>query len=34
MAWLTPETLGRSLAVAFDNCARLAGGQPLLNRIV
>ena len=34
MAWLTPETLGRSLAVAFDNCARLAGGRPLLNRIV
>ncbi|WP_293899505.1 2-hydroxyacid dehydrogenase [Phenylobacterium sp.] len=34
MAWLTPETLDRSLAVAFDNCGRLAHGAPLLNRIV
>lgn len=34
MAWLTPETLDRSLAVAFDNCRRLASGAPLLNRIV
>ena len=33
-AWLTPETLDRSLAVAFDNCRRIAVGQPLLNRIV
>ena len=34
MAWLTPETLDRSLAVAFENCRRLAVGAPLLNRIV
>lgn len=34
MAWLTPETLDRSLAAAFENCRRLAAGEPLLNRIV
>ena len=34
MAWLTPETLERSLAVAFENCRRLASGARLLNRIV
>jgi phosphoglycerate dehydrogenase-like enzyme len=34
MAWLTPETLERSLDVAFDNCQRLAAGEPLLNRVV
>ena len=34
MAWLTPETLERSLAAAFENCRRLATGEPLLNRIV
>jgi phosphoglycerate dehydrogenase-like enzyme len=34
MAWLTPETLDRSLAVAFENCRRLAAGDPLLNRVV
>ena len=34
MAWLTPETLDRSLAVAFENCRRLATDEPLLNRIV
>jgi phosphoglycerate dehydrogenase-like enzyme len=28
-AWLTPETLDRSLDIAFDNCARIAAGQPL-----
>lgn len=33
-AWLTPETLDRSLAVAFHNCRRIASGHPLLNRIV
>jgi phosphoglycerate dehydrogenase-like enzyme len=33
-AWLTPETLDRSLAVAFDNCRRLKAGQPLLNQVV
>jgi phosphoglycerate dehydrogenase-like enzyme len=30
-AWLTPETLARSLAVAGENCRRLAAGEPLLN---
>jgi phosphoglycerate dehydrogenase-like enzyme len=34
MAWLTPETLDRSLAVAFENCRRIASGADLLNRIV
>jgi phosphoglycerate dehydrogenase-like enzyme len=34
MAWLTPETLDRSLAVACENCRRIADGAPLLNRIV
>ncbi len=34
MAWLTPETLARSLAVAMENCRRLGLGEPLLNRIV
>ena len=33
MAWLTPETLERSLAVAFENCRRIADGAPLLNRV-
>lgn len=33
-AWLTPETLERSLTVAMENCRRLASGQDLLNRIV
>ena len=34
MAWLTPETLERSLAAAFENCRRLAAGAPLLNQVV
>ena len=34
MAWLTPETLDRSLALAFENCRRLATGEPVLNRVV
>lgn len=33
VAWLTPETLARSVAVAADNVARLAAGQPLLHRV-
>jgi phosphoglycerate dehydrogenase-like enzyme len=33
-AWLTPETLARSLAVAWENCRRLAAGDALLHRIV
>lgn len=34
IAWLTRETLERSLAVAVENCRRLADGRPLLNRVV
>jgi phosphoglycerate dehydrogenase-like enzyme len=34
VAWLTPETLGRSLAAAFENCRRLAAGEPLRDRVV
>lgn len=33
MAWLTPETLERSLAAAFENCRRLRAGEPLLNQV-
>jgi phosphoglycerate dehydrogenase-like enzyme len=32
-AWLTPETLARSLAVAHENCRRLAAGEQLLHRV-
>jgi phosphoglycerate dehydrogenase-like enzyme len=34
IAWLTPETLERSLGVALENCRRLAAGEPLLNRVI
>lgn len=34
IAWLTPETLARSLAVAQENCRRLAAGTPLLHQVV
>ena len=34
IAWLTPETLERSIAVARDNCRRLAAGELLVNRVV
>ena len=33
MAWLTPETLARSLAVAMDNCRRLRDGAPLVHQV-
>ena len=33
LAWLTPETLERSLAVAAENCRRLAKGEALLHRV-
>jgi phosphoglycerate dehydrogenase-like enzyme len=33
VAWLTPETLDRSLAVAIENCRRLRDGEALLNRV-
>jgi phosphoglycerate dehydrogenase-like enzyme len=34
VAWLTPETFDRSLALAAENCRRLAAGDELLNRVV
>ena len=34
VAWLTLETLDRSLAVAADNCRRLRAGEPLRHRVV
>lgn len=34
LAWLTKETLARSLEVAVENCLRLADGRDLLNRVV
>jgi phosphoglycerate dehydrogenase-like enzyme len=33
LAWLTPETLARSLAVAVENVRRLGAGEPLLHRV-
>ena len=34
LAWLTAETLQRSLSVIAENCRRLATGEPLLHRVV
>lgn len=34
IAWLTPETLVRSLTVAHENCRRLAAAEPLLHQVV
>ncbi len=34
LAWLTTETLERSLAVITENCRRLDAGEPLLHRVV
>jgi phosphoglycerate dehydrogenase-like enzyme len=34
LAWLTAETLERSLVVAIENCRRLGAGMPLLHRVV
>ncbi|WP_194955167.1 2-hydroxyacid dehydrogenase [Sphingopyxis solisilvae] len=34
IAWLTPETLVRSLTVAQENCRRLEVGEPLLHQVV
>ncbi len=34
VAWLTSETLGRSLAVAMENCRRLRDGEELLHRVL
>ncbi|MGE0664951.1 MAG: NAD(P)-dependent oxidoreductase [Sphingomonadales bacterium] len=33
VAWLTPETLARSIHVAMENCRRLRAGEALLNRV-
>jgi phosphoglycerate dehydrogenase-like enzyme len=33
VAWFTRETLERSLAVAVENCERLAAGRDLVNRV-
>ena len=33
-AWLTPETLSRSVRIAAENCRRVHTGEPLLNRVV
>jgi phosphoglycerate dehydrogenase-like enzyme len=33
LAWLTSETLGRSLAAAAENVRRLGGGAPLAHRV-
>ncbi len=34
VAWLTPETLKRSLGMAIENCARVREGRPLLHQVV
>jgi phosphoglycerate dehydrogenase-like enzyme len=34
IAWLTPETLRRSMSVAMENCRRLQSGRELLHRVV
>lgn len=34
IAWLTAETLNRSVGVLAENCRRLRDGGPLLNRVV
>ena len=34
LAWLTRETIERSLTVALENCRRLAAGDELLHRVV
>ncbi|MCE2488112.1 MAG: hypothetical protein J4F42_21570 [Desulfurellaceae bacterium] len=33
IAWLTPQTLERSLAVGLENCRRLRDGEPILHRV-
>jgi phosphoglycerate dehydrogenase-like enzyme len=33
VAWLTPETLARSLAVAVENCRRLRDDEALLHQV-
>lgn len=33
IAWLTPQTLDRSISVILENCRRLRNGEPLLNTV-
>jgi phosphoglycerate dehydrogenase-like enzyme len=33
IAWLTPQTLERSICVIVENCQRLRDGEPLLNQV-
>jgi phosphoglycerate dehydrogenase-like enzyme len=33
VAWLTPETLERSLSIAFENCRRLKDGEALVHQV-
>ncbi len=34
LAWLTTDTLDRSMIVAVENCRRLEAGEPLLHQVV
>jgi phosphoglycerate dehydrogenase-like enzyme len=34
IAWLTPQTIDRSLVVIEENCRRIQNGSPVLNKIV
>ena len=34
IAWLTPETLARSIDVAYENCRRIREGLPLLHQVI
>jgi phosphoglycerate dehydrogenase-like enzyme len=34
VAWLTTDTLDRSLVVAIENCRRLSSGESLLHQVV
>ena len=34
VAWLTPETLDRSLGVALENCRRLRGGDDFVHQVL
>ncbi|HTO39410.1 MAG TPA: NAD(P)-dependent oxidoreductase [Rhizomicrobium sp.] len=33
IAWLTPETLARSVTVAFENCRRISAGETVLHKV-
>ncbi len=34
IAWLTPQTIDRSLVVIEENCRRIQSGAPVMNKIV